>query len=96
MTSYATGGMVFTQNDFTYHVFTYSSSFVLARDVLADFLIVGGGGSGGSGRGGGGGGGAAYWGQKGGSGIVIIRYCDLKNYLNNRRDRFRKLGISVG
>ena len=57
----ATGGTKFTDNGFTYHVFTgISSDFVVTQGGTVEILLVGGGGSGSSSGGGGGAGGVVH------------------------------------
>lgn len=52
----ATGGMVYDDASYVYHLFTSSGTFTPLQNIVVDCLVVGGGGSGGWGSGGGGGG----------------------------------------
>ena len=52
----ATGGVIYTDSTYAYHVFTSSGTFTPSTALSADVLIVAGGGSGGGSYGGGGGG----------------------------------------
>lgn len=51
----ATGGTIFQDSNYFYHVFTANGTFTPASSLSADILVVAGGGGGGSGGGGGGG-----------------------------------------
>lgn len=51
----ATGGAVYSDADYLYHVFGQSGTFTPTQSLTADILVVGGGGQGGGGNGGGGG-----------------------------------------
>lgn len=51
----ATGGMIYDDADYVYHLFTSSGTFTPAQNLSVDYLIVAGGGGGGAGLGGGGG-----------------------------------------
>jgi hypothetical protein len=51
----ATGGMVYDDADYVYHVFLASGTFTPSQSLSCDVLVVAGGGSGGGRRGGGGG-----------------------------------------
>lgn len=52
----ATGGAIYSDSTYWYHVFGSSDTFVPTQNLTADVLIVAGGGGGGNGNGGGGGG----------------------------------------
>lgn len=57
----ATGGAIYSDADYMYHVFTSTGAFVPSQSLTADVLVVAGGGAGGHKRGGGGGaGGLSY------------------------------------
>ena len=47
----ATGGLVYSDATYWYHVFPFSGTFTPNQSITADYLVIGGGGSGGSGGG---------------------------------------------
>jgi hypothetical protein len=52
----ATGGTIYSDADYVYHLFTSSGTFTPTQNLTADYLVVAGGGAGGNGGEGGGGG----------------------------------------
>lgn len=52
----AAGGYVYSDTNYWYHAFPFSSTFTPTQSITADVLLVAGGGGGGNGNGGGGGG----------------------------------------
>ena len=51
----ATGGVIYDDASYWYHVFTSSGTFTPSQSIIADCLVIAGGGGGGNGLGGGGG-----------------------------------------
>jgi hypothetical protein len=57
----ATGGDIYTDSSYYYHVFDASGTFTPTQSISADVLVVAGGGGGGGNGGGGGAGGLTYY-----------------------------------
>ena len=64
-TTKATGGTVYSDSTYYYHVFGASGTFTPTQSITADVLMVGGGGSGSTGKTG------TYYGSGGGAGQVV-------------------------
>lgn len=56
----ATGGAIYSDSTYWYHVFTSTAAFVPSQSLTADILVVAGGGAGGAQNGGGGGAGGLF------------------------------------
>lgn len=56
----ASGGSIYSDSTYYYHVFTNSGTFTPSQSLTCDYVVVGGGASGGSGYFGGGGGAGGY------------------------------------
>lgn len=104
-----TGGEVYLDSSYVYHVFKTSSTFVPSQSITADILVVAGGGGGGGtgGRGGGGGAGGllahasqSLTGSTSYSVIVgaggVNGISNARNATNGNNSQFASLTASVG